>query len=49
MIVTEQVDAIRAFGIDPIRKLMTPRVLATVLVLPLLVAFGDCAGLFGGF
>jgi phospholipid/cholesterol/gamma-HCH transport system permease protein len=49
MVVTEQVDAIRAFGIDPIRKLMTPRVLATVLVLPLLVALGDCAGLFGGF
>ena len=49
MIVTEQVDAIRAFGIDPIRKLMTPRVLATMLVLPLLVALGDCAGLFGGF
>src|ERR1700739_1337310 len=49
MIVTEQVDAIRGFGIDPIRKLMTPRVLATVLVLPLLVALGDCAGLFGGF
>jgi phospholipid/cholesterol/gamma-HCH transport system permease protein len=49
MIVTEQVDAMRAFGIDPIRKLMTPRVLATVLVLPLLVALGDCAGLFGGF
>ena len=49
MIVTEQVDAIRAFGIDPIRKLMTPRVLATVLVLPLLVAVGDLAGLLGGF
>ena len=49
MIVTEQVDAIRAFGIDPIRKLMTPRVLATVIVLPLLVALGDCAGLLGGF
>ena len=28
---------------------MAPRVLATVLVLPLLVAVGDCAGLFGGF
>jgi len=28
---------------------MTPRVLATVLTLPLLVAVGDCAGLFGGF
>ena len=49
MVVTEQVDAIRAFGINPIRKLMTPRVLATVLVLPLLVVLGDCAGLFGGY
>lgn len=49
MVVTEQVDAIRVFGIDPIRKLMTPRVLATVLMLPLLVAIGVIAGLFGGF
>jgi len=49
MVVTDQVDAIRAFGIDPIRKLMTPRVLATVLTLPLLVAVGNCAGLLGGF
>src|SRR5579872_7325030 len=49
MVVTEQVDAMRGFGIDPICKLMTPRVLATVLVLPLLVAVGDCAGLLGGF
>jgi phospholipid/cholesterol/gamma-HCH transport system permease protein len=49
MMVTEQVDAIRVFGIDPIRRLMTPRVLATVLVLPLLVAVGDCAGLIGGY
>src|SRR5580692_10438219 len=49
MVVTDQVDAIRVFGIDPIRRLMTPRVLATVLALPLLVAVGDCAGLLGGF
>jgi phospholipid/cholesterol/gamma-HCH transport system permease protein len=49
MVVTEQVDAMRAMGIDPIRKLMTPRVLATVLILPLLVAVGDSAGLLGGF
>lgn len=49
MVVTEQVDAMRGLGIDPIRKLMTPRVLATVLTLPLLVAVGDCAGMFGGF
>jgi phospholipid/cholesterol/gamma-HCH transport system permease protein len=49
MLVTEQVDAMRGLGIDPIRKLMTPRVLATILVLPLLVAIGDAAGLLGGF
>lgn len=49
MVVTEQVDAIRVFGIDPVRRLITPRVFATVLVLPLLVAVGDCAGLIGGF
>ncbi len=49
MVVSEQVDAMRGFGIDPIRKLMTPRVLATVLMLPLLVAMGDLAGLLGGF
>jgi phospholipid/cholesterol/gamma-HCH transport system permease protein len=49
MIVSEQVDAMRGLGIDPIRKLMMPRVLGTVLTLPLLVAVGDCAGLLGGF
>jgi phospholipid/cholesterol/gamma-HCH transport system permease protein len=49
MVVTEQVDAIRVFGIDPVRKLMTPRVLATVITLPLLVAIGFVAGLLGGF
>jgi phospholipid/cholesterol/gamma-HCH transport system permease protein len=49
MVVSDQVDAIRSFGVDPISKLMTPRVLATVLTLPLLVAVGDCAGLLGGF
>src|ERR1700751_4597397 len=49
MVVTEQVDAMRGLGIDPIRKLMTPRLLAMVLVLPLLVGVGDCAGPLGGF
>jgi phospholipid/cholesterol/gamma-HCH transport system permease protein len=49
MVVTEQVDAMRGLGVDPIGKLMTPRVLATVLTLPLLVAMGDFAGLLGGF
>jgi phospholipid/cholesterol/gamma-HCH transport system permease protein len=49
MVVTEQVDAMRALGTDPIRKLVTPRVFATVLVLPLLTAVSDFVGLVGGF
>jgi len=49
MTVTEQVDAMRALGTDPIRKLMTPRVIATALTLPLLVAVADFVGLVGGF
>lgn len=49
MVVTDQIDAIRSFGIDPIRKLVTPRLLATVIVLPILTALGVCSGLVGGF
>jgi phospholipid/cholesterol/gamma-HCH transport system permease protein len=49
MVVTEQVDAMRALGTDPIRKLMVPRIIATALVLPLLAAAGDFFGLVGGF
>jgi phospholipid/cholesterol/gamma-HCH transport system permease protein len=49
MLVTEQVDAMRAMGTDPIKKLVTPRVVAALLVLPLLTAMADLVGLFGGF
>lgn len=49
MLVTEQVDAMRAMGTDPNRKLVAPRVLATVCVLPLLTAMADFVGLIGGF
>jgi phospholipid/cholesterol/gamma-HCH transport system permease protein len=49
MVVSEQVDAMRAMGTDPIRKLVTPRVVATVLMLPLLTAMADFVGLIGGF
>jgi phospholipid/cholesterol/gamma-HCH transport system permease protein len=48
MLVTEQVDAMRAMGTDPSRKLVTPRVLGTILVLPLLTAMYDFVGLLGG-
>ncbi len=49
MLVTEQVDAMRAMGTDPIRKLVTPRVIATTLMLPLLTALADLLGLIGGY
>jgi phospholipid/cholesterol/gamma-HCH transport system permease protein len=49
MIVTEQVDAMRAMGTDPVRKLVTPRMVATVLMLPLLTAMADFLGLIGGY
>src|SRR5580704_6578954 len=49
MIVTEQVDAMRAMGTDPIRKLVVPRMIATVLMLPLLTAMADFLGLVGGY
>ncbi len=49
MLVTEQVDAMRAMGTDPVRKLVTPRVIATVLMLPLLTAMADLLGLIGGY
>jgi phospholipid/cholesterol/gamma-HCH transport system permease protein len=48
MLVTEQVDAMRAMGTDPNRKLVTPRVIAALLMLPLLTAIMDFIGLMGG-
>jgi phospholipid/cholesterol/gamma-HCH transport system permease protein len=48
MVVTEQVDAMRAMGTDPSRKLVTPRVVAGFLMLPLLTALNDFIGLLGG-
>ena len=48
MQVTEQVDAIRAMGADPVQKLVLPRVLATTLGLPLLTIFSIVVGIAGG-
>jgi phospholipid/cholesterol/gamma-HCH transport system permease protein len=49
MKVTEQIDAMRALGTDPIQKLVTPRMVATAVVLPLLTIIADFVGMFGGF
>ncbi|SPE24295.1 putative ABC transporter permease protein RF_0080 [Candidatus Sulfopaludibacter sp. SbA3] len=49
MKVTEQIDAMRALGTDPVQKLVTPRVIATGIMLPLLTIIADFVGLVGGW
>jgi phospholipid/cholesterol/gamma-HCH transport system permease protein len=48
MTVSEQVDALRSLGSDPIRKLVVPRMWALLIGLPLLVVLADVMGIFGG-
>ena len=49
MVVTEQIDAYRAFGADPLARLGAPRVLATALLLPALPIIACVVGVFSGF
>lgn len=49
MHVTEQLDALRVMGADPIGYLVVPRVLACVLMIPMLTIFSDLTGIFGGY
>jgi phospholipid/cholesterol/gamma-HCH transport system permease protein len=49
MKVTEQIDAMRALGTDPVQKLVTPRLMATSVMLPLLTIISDFVGMFGGY
>ncbi len=48
MRVTEQIDALNVMGTDPIKKLVTPRLVAALIMLPLLTVINDVAGMFGG-
>src|SRR6476660_4237700 len=48
MLVTEQINAMRALGTDPIKKLVLPRVLATIAMMPVLTIVADCLGIIGG-
>ena len=48
MIVTEQIDAMRALGTDPLKKLVTPRMISTVVMLFFLTIISDLLGLVGG-
>jgi phospholipid/cholesterol/gamma-HCH transport system permease protein len=47
MAVTEQIDAIRALGADPLKKLVLPRLLASIIVMPLLASFALVLGFAG--
>lgn len=49
MVVSEQINAMRALGTDPTRKLVTPRMIATVTMLPLLTLNCDAMGMLGGW
>jgi phospholipid/cholesterol/gamma-HCH transport system permease protein len=48
MMVTEQISALRALGTDPIRKLVVPRVIAGVVMVPVLTIISDAVGMVGG-
>lgn len=48
MKVTEQIDAMRSLGINPIQKLVLPRLLALIVMLPLLTILADFVGILGG-
>jgi phospholipid/cholesterol/gamma-HCH transport system permease protein len=49
MVVTDQINALRALGTDPVRKLVAPRVLAGLLMAPVLTVIADFVGIVGGW
>ena len=49
MVVTDQINALRALGTDPIRKLVVPRVLAGIFMAPVLTVISDFVGIVGGW
>jgi phospholipid/cholesterol/gamma-HCH transport system permease protein len=49
MVVSQQIDAMRALGTDPIRKLVAPRLFALLISLPLLTVLADVLGILGGW
>jgi phospholipid/cholesterol/gamma-HCH transport system permease protein len=49
MSVTDQINALRALGTDPVRKLVVPRVLAGIIMTPILTVVANAVGLIGGW
>jgi phospholipid/cholesterol/gamma-HCH transport system permease protein len=48
MVLGNQVDTLRVFGIDPIKKLVSPRIFASLIMMPSLTIIGDAIALLGG-
>jgi phospholipid/cholesterol/gamma-HCH transport system permease protein len=48
MKVTEQIDALRSMAADPVKKLVVPKLAATLVMLPALTIIGDALGILGG-
>ena len=49
MNVTEQIDAVRSMGTDPVRYLVAPRILACLFLTPFLIIYADLLGILGGY
>jgi phospholipid/cholesterol/gamma-HCH transport system permease protein len=49
MVVTEQVEALEAMGVSPVKALVVPRVLASIIMVPALTIFADIIGTYGGY
>ncbi len=49
MVLGHQIDTLRAFGVDPVKKLVTPRILGALIMLPALTGVGDAASIIGGY
>jgi len=49
MVVTDQINALRALGTDPVRKLVVPRVMAGFFMAPVLTVIADTVGIMGGW
>ena len=49
MLISDQINAMRALGTDPIKKLVAPRIIASTTMVPVLTVVSDLIGIMGGF
>ena len=49
MVITEQVDALKSMAVNPVQRLVSPRIAAGIVAIPILTVFFDIMGIFGGY